>query len=228
MEITKTRIFIADVRILNEPQRLAAAIKEVSQERREKAERLKTASAKALAVGAEILLKKAVAQSYGIDGPLAINAGADGKPGFRDYPEIGFNLSHSGHYVACGLGTQPVGLDIQKMGLPNLKLARRFFASSEADWLFALPAEKQTCGFYDLWALKEAYMKYTGKGFNLPMRAFQVDCQNERSINPGTAIILAGKNMPVVIKNYPDLENYVLWAVSDTVGFQEKIEWIGL
>jgi 4'-phosphopantetheinyl transferase len=228
MESTKTRIFIADVRVWYAPQRLAAAMKEVSKERRERAERLKTVSAKALTVGAEMLLQKAVAQSYGIHGPLAIKVGMDGKPWLRDYPEICFNLSHSGHYVACGLGSRPVGVDIQKMERPNLKLARRFFAPSEADWLWALPAEKQTRGFCDLWALKEAYIKYTGKGFKLPLHTFQVDCHDEEPIHPGTAIIFDGKSMPVLIKNYPNLEDYVLWGVTDTVGFQEKIEWIGL
>ncbi|MDO9492449.1 4'-phosphopantetheinyl transferase superfamily protein [Acetobacterium sp.] len=228
MEIIKTRIFIADVCKLNEPCRLAAAMQEVSQARREKAARLKTAGAKALSVGAEMLLQQAVERIHGISGSLRMTQGEDGKPILSDYPDIHFNLSHSGHYVVCSLGSQPVGVDIQKMELPNLKLARRFFAQSEADWLFSLSAENQTQGFYDLWALKEAYMKYTGKGFNLPMHAFRVDCQNERPINPGTAIVADEKKIPVVIKNFPDLENYVLWSVTDTIDFQEKIEWIGL
>jgi len=228
MESTITRVFIADVRILNDPRRLAVVIKAVSKQRREKAERLKTPDAKALAVGAEMLLKKAVEQVYGIYEPLEIKVGADGKPLLTDYPEIFFNLSHSGHYVVCGLGARPVGVDIQKMGHPNLKLARRFFAPSEADWLFSLPEKKQTRAFYDLWALKEAYMKYTGKGFRLPMHAFQIDCQKEESINSEMAILTDGKRMPVMTKNYPILENYVLWAVSEPSDFQEKIEWINL
>ncbi len=228
MESTKIQIFIADVRILNEPSRLAAAMQEVSQARQEKAARLKTPGAKALSVGAEMLLQRAVERVHGISGSLRMTQGEGGKPMLSDYSDIHFNMSHSGHYVVCGFGSQPVGVDIQKMELPNLKLARRFFAQSEADWLFSLSTESQTRGFYDLWALKEAYMKYTGKGFNLPMHAFQVDCQNERSINPGTAIVAEGKKIPVVIKNYSDLENYVLWSVTDTIDFQEKIEWIGL
>ncbi|MEO1815977.1 MAG: 4'-phosphopantetheinyl transferase superfamily protein [Acetobacterium sp.] len=228
MEATKTRIFIADVRVLNEPHRLAAAMQVVSRARREKAERLKTPEAKALSVGAEILLQQAVERVHGISGSLRIAPGEDGKPMLSDYPDIHFNLSHSGHYVVCGLGVQAVGVDIQKMERPNLKLARRFFASSEADWLWALPAEQQIRGFYDLWTLKEAYMKYTGKGFRLPLHSFHVDCHHGESINPGTAIILDEKSVPVVIKNYPDLEDYVIWSVTDTVGFQEKLEWISL
>lgn len=228
MESIKTRIFIADVSILNEPRRLAAAMDVVSQARRDKAERLKTPGAKALSVGAEMLLQKALNCVYGINGALMISQGDAGKPTLTDYPNIHFNLSHSGHYVVCGLGARPVGVDIQKMDTPNLKLARRFFAQSEVEWLFALSAEKQPRGFYDLWALKEAYMKYTGKGFKLPMDAFQIDCRNADSINPGVTIISGGKSIPVVIKGYSGLDNYVLWGVSDTVAFQKKIEWIVL
>lgn len=228
METTKTQIFIADVSALHEPRRLAAAMEAVSQERRQKAQRLKRPAAQALTVGAEILLIKALGQVYGIHGSLEIKAGADGKPWLINYPDILFNLSHSADYVVCALGSQPVGVDIQKMATPNLKLARRFFAPSEADWLFSLPAEKQSRGFYDLWALKEAYMKYTGKGFRLPLHAFQLDCHNEEAVNSETAIIIDGKSMPVVIKNYPILENYVLWGVSDTVDFQERIVSISL
>ena len=228
METTKTRIFIADVRALNEPHRLAAAMQVVSQARREKAARLKTREAKALSVGAEMLLQQALERVHGISGSLRIAPGADGKPMLSDYPDIHFNLSHSGHYVVCGLGSRPVGVDIQKMARPNLKLARRFFASSEADWLWALPAGQQTQGLYDLWALKEAYMKYTGKGFRLPLHAFQIDCHHGEPITSSTAIILDGKNMPVVIKNFPELEDYVMWSVTDTVGFQGKLEWLGL
>ncbi|WP_303866340.1 4'-phosphopantetheinyl transferase superfamily protein [Acetobacterium wieringae] len=228
MENPKIRIFIADVRSLSKPNRLGAAMKAVSTERQKKAERLKAPAAKALSVGAEILLKKALAQSYDIDGPLVIETGASGKPWFADYPEICFNLSHSGDYVVCGLGSRPVGVDIQKMAQPKLRLAKRFFAPSETDWLIALPQEKQKQGFYDLWALKEAYMKYTGKGFNLPLHTFAIDCHQEVAINPETATISEGQKMPVVFKNYPELEGYVIWSVTDTVDFQECLEWVTL
>ncbi|WP_286806526.1 MULTISPECIES: 4'-phosphopantetheinyl transferase superfamily protein [unclassified Acetobacterium] len=228
MENQKNRIFIADVRSLSKPHRLAAALRAVSTERQKKARRLKTPAAKALSVGAEILLQKAVAQSYGIDGPLVLEAGASGKPWLVDYPQICFNLSHSGDYVVCGLGSRPVGVDIQKMAQPKLRLAKRFFAPSEVDWLLTLPQEEQQQGFYDLWALKEAYMKYTGKGFNLPLHTFAIDCHREAAITAATASISEGDRISVVIKNYPELEGYVIWAVTDTGAFQECLEWITL
>lgn len=53
-------------------------------------------------------------------------------------------------------------------------------------------------------------MKYTGKGFRLPLHAFQIDCHHGEPITSSTAIILDGKNMLVVIKNFPELEDYVM------------------
>lgn len=228
MKTIETRMFIADVLPLTDPQKLEAAINGVSKKRQEKAARLKTLEAKALTVGAEMLLKKALSQVYGIDKPLEIKVDADGKPALTEYPEIFFNLSHSGHYVICGLGPRPVGVDIQKMAEPNLKLARRFFTAAEADWLLALPVEKQTRAFFNLWAIKEAYMKYTGKGFKLLMDAFKVTIQAELASIAGVAIDEKGKSLPVVVKNYSVLEDYVIWGVSDTIDFEEKIAWINL
>lgn len=36
-----------------------------------------------------------------------------GKPYLRLHPELSFNISHSGDWIACALGDAPVGLDIQ-------------------------------------------------------------------------------------------------------------------
>ena len=38
----------------------------------------------------------------------------NGKPSFRDHPEIHFSLSHSGDYVMCAISDSPIGCDIEK------------------------------------------------------------------------------------------------------------------
>lgn len=228
MTTGETRIFIADILSLTEPSQIEIYINNVSNERRKKIKKLKTLTAKALSLGAELVLQKAVRQIYGIEPPLNILIMKDGKPRLQDYPEIHFNLSHSGNYAVCGIGTGPLGVDIQKMAESNLKLARRFFSEQEVTWLFAVPPEKQVQGFYDLWAIKEAYMKYTGKGFRLPMNAFTVKSSKQILTENEISIFEAGKKASVLIKNYRVLEDYVLWGITDSVNFQETIEWIRL
>jgi 4'-phosphopantetheinyl transferase len=222
----KTKIFIMDVSPLSDPVLLEYYLSDVSEDRQEKVKRLKTAKAKAMTTGAALLLRKALSQGYEINQPLTIVKGEYGKPEIRDYPEIHFNLSHSGDYAVCAVGSHPVGVDIQKMAEPNLKLAKRFFAQEESDWLFSLPADQQRQGFYDLWVIKESFMKYTGKGFGLPMRAFTAKISGDHPDDVEIKIVQDEKTESVVLKKYDCLDNYALWCCSDHNQFEENLEWV--
>ena len=86
-----------------------------------------------------------------------------GKPYFPSCPQICFSVSHSGPYWACVVTDRPVGLDLQKHKGGRLEdIARRFFHPQEADWLETQPRE---C-FFDVWAAKESYVKWTGQGID--------------------------------------------------------------
>lgn len=226
MEEIKTKIFIMDVSSLSDPLLLEKYISDISEERQEKIKRLKTAKAKAMTTGAELLLRKALRQSYNITRPLTIIKGEHGKPEIQDCPGIHFNLSHSGDYVTCAVSAHPVGLDIQKMDAPKLKLAKRFFTPEESDWLLSLPAEKQKMGFYDLWVIKESFMKYTGKGFGLPMNAFTVKILGCYPNNIEIKIDHDEKIASVTLKKYDCVENYTLWCCSDHNQSAENLEWM--
>ena len=224
MEEKKTKIFMMDVSPLTDPLLLEKYICDISEQRQEKVKRLKSVNAKALTLGVELLLKKVLNQSYDIS-QLMITKEKHGKPVLKNYPDIHFNLSHSGHYVVCVVGTNPVGVDLQKMDEPNLKLAKRFFTREESEWLLSLPAEKQKQGFYDLWVIKESFMKYTGKGFGLPLNAFTVKVLENYPNNMKIAI--DHKELKAIrLKKYDCLENYTLWCCSDHNQFEEAIEWV--
>lgn len=228
MKIVTTRIFIVDVSPLTDPLMIEKYMRDISEERQEKVKRLKTMSAKALTLGAELLLRKALTQGYDINQPLTIVEGEHGKPEIRDCPGICFNLSHSGDYAVCAVGSAPVGVDIQKMDEPNLKLAKRFFSPEESDWLFSLPQEQQKRGFYDLWVIKESYMKYTGKGFGLSMNAFTVKISEHYPDDMKVKIYEEESIKPVTLKNYECMEDYALWCCSKDNLFEDKIKWVML
>jgi 4'-phosphopantetheinyl transferase len=77
------------------------------------------------------------------------------------------NWSHSGDglMVALGEGVS-VGVDLERMRpRPRaLEIARRFLATSEADWLAGLPEAAQGLAFIRLWCAKEAVLKAHGRG----------------------------------------------------------------
>ena len=87
----------------------------------------------------------------------------EGKPFFPAFPGHHFNLSHSGSFALCALDTAPVGVDIQivkdnwREGLP-----KRVCAPHELAWLEGQSDRRGA--FAQLWALKEAQVKYTGDG----------------------------------------------------------------
>lgn len=224
----KTRIFIADVLPLYQPAKLEAYLEKISRERREKIARLKKIDAKALSVGAEMLLQKALKEYRGISDYLNIVKNQDGKPVLKDYPDIHFNLSHSGHYAVCALSDHPVGVDIQNIERINLKVAKRFFAEAESAWLFALPEELREQAFGDLWTIKESYMKYTGKGFGLPLHAFTVKIGEGYPTEMIVTITAGNEKKNITAKKYHCRENYVLWCCSGQNQFAETVEWIEL
>ncbi len=61
---------------------------------------------------------------------------------------------------------QEVGVDVEYLLRPGktVELADSFFSPIETQQLLALPPEKQNDRFFDLWTLKEAYIKACGMG----------------------------------------------------------------
>lgn len=101
-----------------------------------------------------------------------------GKPYFKDYPQVYFNLSHSADYVCCAIGNAPVGVDIQKHVPIKNGLAKRFFTEDENRLLNSLDAEEREILFFRMWSIKESYIKFTGGGIKQGLDTFRIDWQN--------------------------------------------------
>jgi 4'-phosphopantetheinyl transferase len=113
-----------------------------------------------------------------------------GRPSLCAPPPEGldFNLSHTNGLLAIAVARVPeVGIDVEDVARPevSMDLARRFFSTSEADALDALPPAARPSRFFDYWTLKEAYIKARGLGLSLPLDRFsmQLDPQRPPRIN---------------------------------------------
>jgi 4'-phosphopantetheinyl transferase len=85
-----------------------------------------------------------------------------------------FNLSHTRGLVACGVARErEIGVDVEHVDrrVELLAVARHVFSPREIAGLEALSGEAQRSRFFDLWTLKEAYIKAIGKGLAAPLRA---------------------------------------------------------
>ncbi|BGE87889.1 hypothetical protein Ms3S1_p11300 (plasmid) [Methylosinus sp. 3S-1] len=103
---------------------------------------------------------------------------AHGKPALDPafaFPSLEFNLSHTHGAVACAVTHgRPVGVDIENASrdIDLLALARAYFAPAETALLEALVEEERAAAFFQLWTLKEAYVKARGDGLALAFDRF--------------------------------------------------------
>lgn len=100
--------------------------------------------------------------------------GAYGKPRVAQRPDLKFNLSHCAGRVACALARGvELGLDVETLDRhAPMEVAGCYFAPAELAWLRALPEPERPAGFFQLWTLKEAYIKATGLGLSQPLQDF--------------------------------------------------------
>lgn len=110
---------------------------------------------------------------------LLLSRGAYGKPFLKGAEDIHFNLAHSGKWVVCILGNSEAGIDVEKMEPIDIRLGKYFFSSLEYAALTELSRERQLNRFYELWTLKESYMKAIGKGLAIPLDSFSVVLEKE-------------------------------------------------
>lgn len=97
-----------------------------------------------------------------------------GKPFLAELPDIYFNLSHSHGAAVCALcRNAAVGVDVEDVGRHiDLAVAKRFFSSFEAELVSNAPEAEKRKTFFELWTLKEAYIKAVGKGLSIPLNSF--------------------------------------------------------
>ena len=109
----------------------------------------------------DILCKIAVKKDFGINlQNQKIEYTPHGKPYLAEYPNIHFNISHSGTYVTCIVSSLPVGIDIQKICTYSPKYAHRIFTDDEIQKIET--STDKDSEFTKLWSQKEAVIKKYG------------------------------------------------------------------
>lgn len=120
-----------------------------------------------------------------------VQRGVHGKPVWTAHKNICFNVSNTAGLVACALSYQEVGVDTERVRAVRLPIVKRCCQDSEISYImrqsqniFIEPEGKkdrkeylklelnisQQQRFFQLWTLKESYIKMTGEGMFFPMR----------------------------------------------------------
>ena len=122
----------------------------------------------------EILLRVAIQKRAGIAGAaVAFSKDEKGKPVLLSPAGLHFNISHSGDLIACALSDKPVGIDVQIIKPLANDIASRFFSADEREYLKKESGDPNAA-FCRIWAMKESYIKWDGRGLSLPLSSFSV------------------------------------------------------
>jgi len=169
------KVYISDTDFLKEKEAFDAAYNSMPAWRKRKVDEMKHSSGKTLALGAGVLLHKAL-QDIGVtEEPQEASVNEYGKPFYKEYPYLHFSLSHSGTKVMCVISDTPVGCDVEQIKKRDQDIAKRFFAKDEYELIQSQPSEQeQTKMFFHIWTQKESYIKCIGTGLSTELNSFSV------------------------------------------------------
>jgi 4'-phosphopantetheinyl transferase len=158
---------------------------------------------------------------------LEFSYGQHGKPalsGENTASGLCFNLSHSSGLAVYAIARERnLGVDVEhiKPDSAGENIATRYFSEREAGALQGLPPEARIKGFFHCWTRKEAYLKATGMGLQIPLDSFSV------SVSPGEpAHFLGGVEPCWHLATYDPAEGYVAALAYD--GGPCSIQYFGV
>ncbi len=168
-------IYMINTDKLNDDMLFEDYYKVMSAYRQNKIMKYKFRKDRNLSLGAGMLLDYGLKQ-YGLNEcNMRYAAGNNEKPYFADRPEIHFNISHSGTMVICSFANTEIGVDIEKITSVDFDIARRFFCTSEYEYILSQTSDMgRKEAFFRIWVLKESFMKITGLGMSLLTDSFEI------------------------------------------------------
>lgn len=170
--LSKPLLTLLDTANFADEQTFQTAYQSVSKYRQKKVDSYRLFKDKFLSLGAGVLLERGL-RNLGI-ADFSFSFGEHGKPYLADNSSVFFSLSHSGTLAACVFYHKEIGLDIQKIKSVSEKLIKKVTTQTEYDYLMSCDEEKRKTLFFRLWAAKESYLKYRGKGLSFSLKKLEV------------------------------------------------------
>lgn len=151
---------------------------------------------------------------------LEITKSEKGKPSLLNNQNIQFNISHSGQWVVAAFAEKAVGIDVEELKEPAYRIAERYFSKTELENLNRLTGSNKQAYFFDLWTLKESYLKLLGKGLTKSLGSFTVSGGN------GSFDLIEGNriNEGINFKQYKIDPLYKISVCSSAEDFNNNIQ----
>ena len=140
----------------------------VEEERQHQIKRLRNDADQALALWSHLMLRALLMEQTSFpNSQLRFGFDSFQKPVFLSDPTIHFNLSHSGQWILCGVCTNDIGVDIEKIEPIHPNVLEVALTINEQKRYHTLSVQERSQYFYQLWTAKESYLKLIGLGMNV-------------------------------------------------------------
>jgi 4'-phosphopantetheinyl transferase len=100
-------------------------------------------------------------------------------------PALEFNIAHSADLIVLGVTSKrTLGVDAESLTLRDAAIEGldRYFAAEESAALLSLPSPARRRRFFELWTLKESYIKARGMGLAIALDAFRFEFPGEHGL----------------------------------------------
>lgn len=142
-----------------------------------------------------------------------------GKPYIKGYNKFCFSISHSYEWVVCAINDFPLGIDIERIKPIDLKVAERIYSKHEVSEMEKRDIPLRLAFFYDLWTLRESYVKAIGTGFHLPFDSFSFKFYDENRVE----LVTNKRSDDYYFRKYNIDDNYRMAVCSQTDDFPVDI-----
>jgi len=183
-------------------------------------------------LSSEILVRSVVQEKTHLKNEqLIFTVSKYGKPLLENIEDLYFNSAHSGEWAVCAVDCEPIGVDIERIRGVDFSIAEFRFSKEEYKDLMEKDENERLLYLYDLWTLKESYIKAVGKGLSIPLDSFTIrkdagditlensnDCniyyfkQYNIDVNYKLSVCASNRVFPadVVIKRFQDISMNIL------------------
>ncbi|EJQ93985.1 cereulide biosynthesis 4'-phosphopantetheinyl transferase CesP [Bacillus cereus] len=164
------RIYVVELSPITE-KKLSELYMLISEERRLAVRKLLNKKDKIRSVIGELLVRMVMHFAYRKKNIIFART-REGKPYVDGEPLIHFNVSHAGDYILCAFASHPVGVDVEEVKeIAYEDIVQHCFTKQERQYIFQ-PIPSPLHRFYEIWTLKESYVKCVGKGLSIPLDSF--------------------------------------------------------
>lgn len=127
----------------------------------------------------DLIIRYILCKHYGFDNDeIQYGYLEFGKPYLKQHTDIHFNISHSGDWIVGVVSNDLVGIDIEKVTHMKENLSSIVLTDNENKKLQALNESERNLSFFELWTLKESYVKSTGSGLSEGLHTLEISMNN--------------------------------------------------